>query len=68
MMKIWLRISQNSSIRYQDIPESMKWNFGNMRLLSSDKILTVNVGIGKSEQIENVFLLGPKNGISERFK
>ena len=34
---------------YQYLPENMKWNFGNMELLSSNKILTVNVGTGRNE-------------------
>ena len=33
----------------QYLPENMKWTFGNMGLVCSKKILTVKVGTGKNE-------------------
>ena len=84
MMKIRLRISWKSWIWNQYLPENMngilvvwyqylpgntKWNFGNMRLLSSNKILTVNVGTGRNEPIENYVSDGSQSiGVTERFK
>ena len=54
---------------YQYPPENMKLSVGNMKLLSSSKTLTVNVGTGRNEQIENDVSYGSKTiGISASFK
>ena len=46
---------------YQYLSENMKWDVGNMGLVSSNKILTVNVGTGKSIIMKIMFLVGRNN-------
>ena len=69
MMKIRFINSWKAWIWDRYLPESMKWNFGIMRLVSSKKVPTAKVGIfGKCGEIKLNFG-GPKTiGFDDGFK